>query len=96
MPAIRSPGRALRESVDGGIGWLLTTMVVVAAVPGPPLSNQSIPTLLDLRHDILTLHHEFERTFLRPDASRDEMPLVQIDYLRPEETGSRLASEDVE
>ena len=77
------------------IGWIFAAIIVIVAVLGPPLTGQGIPTLIELRHDILMIDREFERSFIRSEYARSESPLVQIDYLRPGERASRLASEQV-
>jgi hypothetical protein len=41
--------------------WTLATIIVLAAVCGPPLTGQSIPTMVELRHDVLMIDREFER-----------------------------------
>jgi hypothetical protein len=43
------------------VGWTLATMIVLAAVFGPPLTGQSVPTMVELRHDVLMIDREFER-----------------------------------
>jgi len=46
-------------------------MIVLAAVFGPPLTGQSIPTMVELRHDVLMIDREFERWTIA-DPSSDE------------------------
>ena len=53
------------------LGWTLATMIVLAAVLGPPLTGQSIPTMVELRLDVLTIDREFERWTIA-DPSFDE------------------------
>jgi hypothetical protein len=45
--------------------WIVATVLVVLAVFGPPLTGQSIAALVELRHDILTMDREFERSSTR-------------------------------
>jgi hypothetical protein len=42
-------------------GWILATFIVAVALFGPPLVGQRIPTLTELRHDVLMIDREFER-----------------------------------
>ena len=51
------------------LGWSLATIIVLAAVFGPPLTGQSIPAMLELRHDILMIDREFERWAIRTNKS---------------------------
>lgn len=60
------------------LGWALATMIVLAAVFGPPLIGPSIPTLVELQHGVLMIDREFERLAVltntsspRKEASRD-------------------------
>jgi hypothetical protein len=53
----RDGGRFIRAL----LGWTLATMIVLAAVLGPPLTGQSVPTMVELRHDVLMIDREFER-----------------------------------
>src|SRR5580700_4681902 len=41
-------------------------MLVLTAVFGPPLTGQTIPTMVELRHDVLMIDREFERWTYRP------------------------------
>jgi hypothetical protein len=43
------------------LGWMLAVFVVGVAVFGPPLTGQSIPPLVEIRHAILMIDREFER-----------------------------------
>jgi hypothetical protein len=84
-----------RRKHNALIGWLFALVFVVLAMIGPPLTGQGIPSLIELRHDILMIDDEFERSFIRSEDSRRGSPLVQIDYLRPGDRASRLAREQV-
>jgi hypothetical protein len=42
-------------------GWIIAAILAVAAVVGPPVTQQAIPELLALRADILTLDRELDR-----------------------------------
>ena len=43
------------------LGWVLAALLVGMAVFGPPLTGQSIPGLVELRREVLTIDREFER-----------------------------------
>jgi len=64
------------------IGWILATSLVIAAVFGPPLTGQSIPALVQLRHDMLMIDREFERLSTRIIA-----PSFQTGTVRPADLG---------
>ena len=52
------------------LGWTLASMLVLAAVFGPPLTGQSVPTIVELRRDVLMIDREFERLpMLTPESS---------------------------
>jgi hypothetical protein len=51
------------------VGWTLATMIVLAAVFGPPLTGQSIPTMVEIRHDVLMIDREFERWTITSTSS---------------------------
>lgn len=57
------------KPIQALLGWIFAAFIVVVAVVGPPLTGQSIPTLIELRHDILMIDHEFERSSLRSSTS---------------------------
>jgi hypothetical protein len=75
-----------RHSMAGAFA----AFVVAIALLGPPLTGQSIPTLMKLRHDILTMDREFERSTIRinPPFSRNAR-LVLEDLRRPGSTRSK-------
>lgn len=50
-----------RHSMAGSFA----AFMVAIALLGPPLTGQSIPTLMKLRHDILMMDREFERASMR-------------------------------
>jgi hypothetical protein len=54
------------------LGWTLATMIVLAAVFGPPLAGQSIPGLVELRHEVLMIDREFERWTIGTNTSSGE------------------------
>jgi hypothetical protein len=58
----RRPGRAI-------LGWIVAVSLVAVACFGPPLTGQSIPALMELRHDILMVDREFERWSIRTNPS---------------------------
>jgi hypothetical protein len=55
-------GRILIQALSG---WILAALIVAVALFGPPLTGQSVPTLTELRHDLLMIDREFERWSLR-------------------------------
>jgi hypothetical protein len=57
----RKPSRAF--------GWILPTLLVAAAVFGPPLTGQSITALVELRNDILMIDRELERWSIRTNTA---------------------------
>jgi hypothetical protein len=60
------------------LGWTLATMIVLAAVLGPPLTGQSIPTMVELRHDVLMIDREFERwTIVDPSSDKPAHTLAE-------------------
>jgi hypothetical protein len=51
------------------LGWALATIIVLAAVLGPSLSGRCVPTIIELRHDVLMIDREFERWAVLADPS---------------------------
>jgi hypothetical protein len=75
-----------RHSLAGS----LATFIVALALLGPPLTGQRVASLMELRHDILMIDREFERSsmrinpmFIRPAT------LVQEDLRRAGSTRSK-------
>jgi hypothetical protein len=58
----RQPSQAL-------LGWIFATFLVAVALFGPPLTGQSIPALVGIRHDISMIDREFERWSIGTDTS---------------------------
>jgi hypothetical protein len=58
-------GRILIQAL---FGWILAAFIVAVALFGPPLTGQSVPTLTELRHDILMIDREFERWSMRTNT----------------------------
>jgi hypothetical protein len=54
------------------LGWVFATIVVLAAVLGPPLTGHSIPTMVELRHDVLMIDRELEGLTIQTKAHSDE------------------------
>jgi hypothetical protein len=46
----------------------LATLIVAVALLGPPLTGLRLPTLVELRHDVLMIDREFERSSMRINA----------------------------
>src|SRR5579862_7937903 len=61
MRVARSHWGAGRRRGRDIIGWLVAMSLVLVALVGPPLTGQSIPTLIEMRHNILTIDQEFDR-----------------------------------
>lgn len=75
-----------RHSVAGSFA----AFIVAVALLGPPLTGQSIPTLMKLRHDILMMDREFERSSMRFNPSFIRAAtLVQEDIRRGGSTRSK-------
>jgi hypothetical protein len=72
MRVAGSHSRALGRFTQALLGWTLATMIVSAAVFGPPLTGQSIPALVELRHEVLMIDREFERWTIRTNTSSEE------------------------
>ena len=69
-----SHGRAGARSTRPLLGWALATTIVLAALAGPPLTGQSIPALMELRHNILMIDWEFERLSIPTAATISSAP----------------------
>lgn len=63
------------RSTQSLLGWTLATIIVLAAVFGPPLTGQGIPTMVELRHDVLMIDRELERW---PTLTRRSSPRTSI------------------
>ena len=83
-----SHGRAGARSTRPLLGWTLATTIVLVALSGPPLTGQSIPTLMELRHDILMIDWEFERLSIRTNTA-ETSTLGQDDLRRVESAQSQ-------
>jgi hypothetical protein len=71
-----------RKPIQALLGWIFAVFIVVVAVFGPPLTSQSVPSLVELRHDILMLDREFERSSLRSNTTFIRTSTVVHDDLR--------------
>ena len=76
-----------RTLIHAFAAWILATLLVAAAAVGPPLTGQSIHPLVELRHDILTIDREFERSFRRGNNTS-----VRTGALAPDDLGRRAGS----
>jgi len=45
--------------------WVLAAALALAIVLGPPATRQAAAGLVELRHEILVLDHEFKRVSVR-------------------------------
>ena len=80
-----------RKRIGARLGWIFAAFIVFVAVLGSPLTHQSIAALVELRHDVLMMDRELERSSFRTDTSsvRTGM-LVFDDFVRGSgSTGSR-------
>jgi hypothetical protein len=83
--------RPARKPIQAILGWILATFIVIVAIFGPPLTSQSIATLVELRHDVLTIDREFERLSIRPGApSAPFSTLMDRDISRVGSTQSEM------
>jgi hypothetical protein len=65
-------GRSGRRFAKALLGWTFAMMLVLTAVLGPPLTGQTIPTMVELRHDVLMIDREFERWTIPTNRSREQ------------------------
>jgi hypothetical protein len=65
-------GRNRRRFAQALLGWTFAMMLVLAAVLGPPLTGQTIPTMVELRHDVLMIDREFERWTISTNRSDEQ------------------------
>jgi hypothetical protein len=65
----RRSGRRFAQAL---LGWTFAMMLVLAAVLGPPLTGQTIPTMVELRHDVLMIDREFERWTIPTNRSGEQ------------------------
>jgi Na+/phosphate symporter len=85
-PVTSSTTLQARHSVAGSFA----AFIVAVALLGPPLTGQSMPTLMKLRHDILMMDREFERSSMRINPSFIRTTtLVQEDLRRAGSTRSK-------
>jgi hypothetical protein len=65
--------RQKRQEIRPGLlGWTFAMTLVLAAVLGPPLTGQTIPTMVELRHDVLMIDREFERWTISSNRSDEQ------------------------
>jgi hypothetical protein len=72
MRAAGSHRKVARRPTQALVGWVFATIVVLAAVLGPPLTGHSIPTMVELRHDVLMIDRELEGLTIRDKVPSDE------------------------
>jgi hypothetical protein len=90
MCVLESIGKSGANQSQAFLGWVFATLIVAVALFGPPLTGQSIPTLIELRHDILMIDRELERWSIRTSTSFAETStLVQDDLRRAGSTRSK-------
>jgi hypothetical protein len=79
MRSVESHRRTGVRSNQALFSWALPTIIVLAAVFGPPLTGNSLPALTELRDNVLMIDREFDRWAVvltntsssRTEASRD-------------------------
>jgi hypothetical protein len=72
MSVVGLRGRSGRRFAQALLGWTFAMMLVLAAVLGPPLTGQTIPTMVELRHDVLMIDREFERWTIPTNRSDEQ------------------------
>ena len=60
-------------------GWIVAALIVFTGVFGPPATGQSMPALVELRHEVLMVDREFERFALTRTFSGRTSALVASD-----------------
>ena len=65
----RKSGRRFAQAL---LGWTSAMTLVLAAVLGPPLTAETIPTMVELRHDVLMIDREFERWTIPTNRSDEQ------------------------
>src|SRR5947209_3908528 len=88
MRAAGSHWRIGRKPIQTLSGWIFAAFIVVVAVFGPPLTGQSIPALVELRHDVLMMDRELERLSIRTEMSSARTGTLVFDDFVP---GSSIA-----
>jgi hypothetical protein len=59
--------------------------LVAVACFGPPLTGQSLPALIEIRHNILTIDQEFDRWSIRTNPSLNSDSFLALpDHSRAE------------
>jgi hypothetical protein len=82
------PGQAL-------LGLIFAMFIVAMAVFGPPLTGQSNVPMIELRHDVLMIDREFERSsVLANGCSGPTGGLITDDLSRKRSTGKVRAREE--
>jgi hypothetical protein len=61
--------RKIGRSTQALLGWVV---IVLAAILGPPLTGQSVPTAVELRHDVLMIDREVEGLTIQIKTSSDQ------------------------
>jgi hypothetical protein len=81
MRGVGLRGRAGSRPTQALLGWTLATLIVLVAIFGPPLTGQSIRTMVELRHDVLMINREFERWSVRTNPSAAPTSVLIYDDL---------------
>ncbi len=72
--AARSDRGTGHKPIRTQLGWILATFIVGVAIIGPPLTRQTNPALVELRHDVLMIDREFDQLSLRTNYA----PKMQV------------------
>lgn len=71
-----------RKPIQTLLGWIIAAFIVAVAVFGPPLTGQGIPVLIEIRHHILMIDREFERSSIYASTSSFRTGTFVFDDLR--------------
>jgi hypothetical protein len=71
MRVAGSPRKVAGRSAQALVGWVFATTLALAAVLGPPLTGHSIPTMFELRHDVLMIDRELEGLTIQARTASD-------------------------
>jgi hypothetical protein len=90
MPDVGSDRGNRRIPIHALAAWILATLLVAMATLGPPLTGQSIHAIVELRHDVLTIDREFERSSIRANNTFLQSGALAPDDLRRKSGSTEL------
>jgi hypothetical protein len=85
---IESRWRIGRRAGQALLGLIFAMSIVAVAVFGPPLTGQSIVPMIELRHDVLMIDREFERSPALVNRSSGPGRLITDDLCRKRSTNA--------